>query len=33
MYNNLKVGLALGAGAARVLSHTGVLEVLEEVKN
>ena len=30
MYKNLKVGLALGAGAARGLSHIGVLEVLEE---
>lgn len=29
MANNLKVGLALGAGAARGLAHIGVLEVLE----
>ncbi|ACL69773.1 patatin-like phospholipase family protein [Halothermothrix orenii] len=30
MVNGLKIGIALGAGAARGLAHIGVLEVLEE---
>ena len=30
MNKNLKIGVALGAGAARGLAHIGVLEVLKE---
>jgi len=30
MKENIKIGLALGSGAARGIAHIGVIQVLEE---